>query len=271
MNVQPHPQMLELEAIERNAWQDFALAMPQDLVEETGLRTQDLNSAFLFLAANVPEFQFNWLSGAGLNGDDGRSIPQAVQRFREVNQRTFLIHLPPGPNFGHCEMLARAEGLRENPLAYAKFYRTTVDLPSLHFSLRTRSIGVEERDVFGATATEGFGMQASMARWFAQLVGRDNWHTYVSFAGDEPVGAAAMYVRGTYAWLGIGATRPEMRRRGSQSALLVRRLSDAARVGAKHATVETGVPRPGEAATSYANIRRAGFSVAYQRPNWGEP
>ena len=31
---------------------------------------------------------------------------------------------------------------------------------------------------------------------------------------------------------------------------------------------ETGVPLPGEPHPSYANIRRAGFHMAYERPSW---
>jgi hypothetical protein len=117
----------------------------------------------------------------------------------------------------------------------------------------------------------GFGMPPPMAAWLKPLVGRPNWHTYVSFAEGQPAGAAAMFVRGEIAWLGIGATRSELRKQGSQSALLARRIADAKAFGARHATTETGVPQAGLPAPSYTNILRAGFKVAYVRPNWAEP
>ncbi len=85
-----------------------------------------------------------------------------------------------------------------------------------------------------------------------------------------PAGAAAMYVHGAFAWLGIGATKPQMRKRGGQSALLARRIADARKFGARQASTETGVPQAGQPAPSYANILKAGFSVAYVRPNWAE-
>jgi GNAT superfamily N-acetyltransferase len=271
MSRQSHPLLLELERIERLAWADLAAVAPTQLAQDIGLQTAQIHHAFFFMASRIPQVQFNWLSGAGLNGDDGRSISEAVGRFRGAGQLTFFIQLPPGPHVDQCVACARAEGLEEHPLAWAKFHRTTADAPVVTTTLVVREIGAGERDLFTATAIAGFGMPAPMGAWLGQLVGREHWHTYVSFAGDQPVGAAALYVRGEFAWLGIGATRPEARKQGSQSALLARRLADAAKLGARHAATETGVPQPGQPAPSYSNILKAGFSVAYVRPNWSEP
>jgi hypothetical protein len=271
MSDQPHPFMLEIEAIERAAWADLAAVAPPAVAQAIGLQTAAIGAAFFFMATRIAQLQFNWLSGAGLNGDDGHSISEAVRRFRAAGQREFIIQLPPGPNLDACIARAAAAGLVEHPLAWAKFHRTTAHAPEINTPLTIREVGPEERDLFAATAIAGFGMPSPMAAWLAQLTGRPHWHTYVTLAGAEPAGAAASYVRGDHAWLGIGATRPQMRKRGSQSALLARRLADAARLGARHATTETGAPQPGQPAPSYANILKAGFEVAYVRRNWSEP
>jgi hypothetical protein len=262
--------MLELERIEREAWNDLARVAPEPLAQGIGLQAGELNHAFFFMASRIPQFQFNWLSGTGLNGDDGRSIDEAVRRFRAAGQRQFIIQLPPGPRHEACMTKARGAGLREHTLAWAKFYRPTADAPEVITTLAIREVSSDERNLFASTAVAGFGMPPSMASWLSQLPGRPHWHTYVSFANREPAGAAARYIRGEFAWLGIGATKPEMRKRGGQSALLARRVADAARFGARHATTETGVPQPGQPAPSYTNILRAGFTVAYVRPNWTE-
>jgi len=266
-----HPLLQELEGIERNAWADLIALMPGQLAQEIGLQSGEIHHALFLMAARIPQFQFNWLSGTGLNGDDGSAVPEAVRRFRAAGQRKFIIQIPPGPNASKCEEQARAAGLQEHSLAWAKFYRVTEGVPTARTDLTLRAARDEERHLFAATATAGFGMPAPMAAWLALLVGREHWHTYLSFAGDQPAGAAALYVRGDFAWLGVGATRPEMRRRGSQSALLALRLTEASRLGARHATTETGVPPSGQPAPSYSNILRAGFAVAYVRPNWSEP
>jgi hypothetical protein len=269
--MRARPLTLELEGIERAAWQSLAEAAPPDFARGIGLETADIGGAFMFMASRVPALQFNWLSGTGLFGDDGSSIADAVRRFRAVGQKTFSVQIPPGQNASRCESHARATGLAPHPLGWAKFHRDTAKPPVVQTNLQIREVGPDERDAFAATAIAGFGMPAPMASWLSQIVGRERWHAYVAYDGATALGAAAMYVDGDFAWLGIGATRPEGRRRGSQSALLARRIADAGRLGAKHATTETGVPQPGQPAPSYANILKAGFTVAYVRPNWTEP
>lgn len=271
MSERTHPLLLEIERIERSAWDDMLRVFPPPLVQSIGLETVVINHTLFLMARGIPQFQFNWLHGAGLNGDDGRSIAEAVRRYRAADQRKFIIQIPPGPNATQCVRHARDAGLVEHSLAWAKFCRPTANAPAVNTPLTIREVDTSERELFAATAVTGFGMPAPMATWLTQIVGRPNWHAYVSFDGKEPAGAAALYVEGDMAWLGIGATKPAMRKRGSQSALIARRIADAAKFGAIYVTTETGVPQPGRPATSYANILKAGFEVAYLRPNWTEP
>jgi len=103
------------------------------------------------------------------------------------------------------------------------------------------------------------------------LVGAPGWSVFVAFDGDEPAGCGALYVDGSVGWLGIGATRPQFRRRGAQNAILAARIGRAAELGASTVTTETGVldgERPNQ---SYRNILRAGFREAYARDNWTSP
>lgn len=266
-----HPDLAELERIERNAWEDLARAAPPPFAAAIGLETRRMGGALFFAAARIPQFQFNWLAGAGLGGDDGACIGEAVTRFRDVGQKKFIVQIAPGPDAAKMENLARAAGLQASPLSWAKFCRETRNAPEVATSLGIREVGVEDRNVFAESAIAGFGMPAPMALWLAQIVGRPHWHAYVSFDDEEPAGAAALYVDGDFAWLGIGATRPEMRRKGGQTALLARRIADAAKYGARHAVTETGVPQEGQPAPSYRNILASGFGVAYVRPNWTLP
>ena len=90
----------------------------------------------------------------------------------------------------------------------------------------------------------------------------------MALAGDLAVAGAALGYSGGIGWLGIGATRPEHRQKGAQSALLAARIEAGRARGAEGFTTETGRPLPGEAGPSFANIQRAGFRIAYDRPNW---
>lgn len=262
--------LLDIERVERRAWEGLLQMFPPPLAQAIGLETAEVHHALFLMASRIPQFQFNWLHGAGLNGDDGQSIPTAVNRFRAAGQRKYIVQIPPGPNAVVCADRCRDAGLVEHPLAWAKFFRLTAKPPSGDTPLTIREVGDEERNVFASTALAGFGMPALMASWLSQIVERPQWHAYVSFSEGVPAGAAALYVDGDYAWAGIGSTIPAMRKRGGQSAMLATRIADAARFGAKYIVTETGVPQPGQPAPSYTNIRKAGFEVAYERPNWTE-
>ena len=134
-----------------------------------------------------------------------------------------------------------------------------------------REVSGDERDLFAATVAAGYGLPPPIGEWLREIVGRPGWSCYVCFADEEPAGAGALFVDEDAAWLGVGATKPAFRRRGGQSALIARRLADAARRGARFAVTETAVPQPGEPAPSHRNILAAGFRAAYVRPNWAFP
>lgn len=263
-----HPSVLELETIERNAWEDLARIMPSDLALSLGLEAGPIGGAFFFMASKLPLFQFNWLAGAGLGPDDGACIAEGVRRFRAAGQSKFIIQIPPGPNAERIAALARDQGLSPSPLAWAKFCCATNAPPRAETSFEIRELGAADGDIFADTAIAGFGMPKPMAAWLRQIAGRPHWHVYASFERGAPAGAGALYVDGDFAWVGIGATRPEMREKGGQSALLARRIADAAGYGAKFAVTETGVPQEGQSSPSYNNILRSGFTIAYVRPNW---
>jgi hypothetical protein len=93
----------------------------------------------------------------------------------------------------------------------------------------------------------------------------------LAWDGDTPIATGAVFVSGRAAWLGIGATLATHRRQGAQSAMLAARVGIAAQAGCRTITTETGIPQPGEAGPSYVNIQRAGFRIAYRRPNLRRP
>ena len=260
-----------LERIEREAWRDLAAVAPPAFAASVGLELHEFGAALMLMAARISVFQFNWLSGAGLDGADDDAIPAAVARFRAAGQRKFFVQIPPSPRAAHLEAQARAAGLAPHPLAWVKFERETRAAPQVETSLTIREVGGDQRDLFAATVAAGFGMPPAMASWLREIVGRPGWSCFVSFADEEPAGAGAMFVAEDAAWLGVGATKPAFRRRGGQSALLARRIAEAARRDARFVVTETAAPQPGEPAPSHRNILAAGFRAAYARPNWALP
>jgi GNAT superfamily N-acetyltransferase len=105
----------------------------------------------------------------------------------------------------------------------------------------------------------------------AAMVGGPGWHCFFARAEGAPAAMGALYVDGTTAWIGVGFTHPDFRRRGAQSALLAARIEAARKLGATVMTTETGAPLTDTPSSSYNNILRAGFREAFLRSNWRSP
>jgi GNAT superfamily N-acetyltransferase len=125
----------------------------------------------------------------------------------------------------------------------------------------------DDTATFGAIVTEGFGLPPAFVEWLQALPGRDGWHCLLVRVDGEPAAAGVLFTRGDVGWLGLGATRPELRGRGGQGALLRRRAEIAQEHGVSVLFTETGECVPDRPSGSYRNILRAGFAEEYLRPN----
>lgn len=90
------------------------------------------------------------------------------------------------------------------------------------------------------------------------MTGVDAISCYLAYLDDEPVGGGAVGIRGGLAFLSSASVRSAYRGQGIQSALIQRRLSDAAEAGCDLAMVECTPGSP-----SQRNLERFGFRVAY--------
>jgi len=155
--------------------------------------------------------------------------------------------------------------------AWMKFCRPCDVVPQARSDLEIRVIDRELGREFGRVVAEAFGLPPAVVPWVGALAGRPNWVCVMAFARATPIAAGAVYINGEHAWLGFGATLASHRCQGAQSALLARRLSEAAAHGARVVVTETGERLPDKPSHSYRNIVRAGFQEMYLRQNYMSP
>jgi hypothetical protein len=256
-----------VEEIERDAWESLCRAAPPAVVRDIGLEISRLDESLLTLCGRVDQGQFNRLFCLGLcPSSDAKHIAEAIARFRVAGLRTPFIQIPPGnPDL---EEAARAAGLAPRQRPWVKFLFTMAKSEPSALTVEVTPVAPKQAELFGALIAAGFGMPPIFGNWLSAIVGREGWHPYLAWDGTSAIGGAAFYMRGKAAWLGMGATRRDARRRGAQSALLARRVRDATAMGATLITTETGKPLPDEDHPSYRNIIRCGFVPAYERTNW---
>lgn len=259
----------DLEGIEIDAWRDCCAAAPPAFAQAVGLETEDLGGPLLAMCRGIDHYQFNRLVGGGVGSDgEGRSLEIAARRFREAGLKNGYLQIAPGRRAPALEGRARALGLKPIERVWVKFSRDAVPAPTPRTDLDIAEATTGDAMDFGRAVAAGFGMPDALAPWLAALVGRAGWHAYIARSDGKPAGGAAMFVSRERAWLGIGAVQAAARRKGGQSALLARRIADGLESGVRWFATETGKPLPGEPHPSFSNIQRAGFHIAYERPNW---
>ena len=260
-----------LNAVERRFWRSIWETVPADLAGEHGVEARDFGPVQATVVKDLPTAQMlNLVLGAGeQSADAGRHLDQALD-WMESQQVSFYIPLDEAA--GSKPATALLESRRyERGYAWMKFVR---DGHPPRFSPPS---GVEvvpvsdETEPFGMIAATGFGLPPWASAFFAGLHRQLGWRCYLARVEGEAAACAAMFIQNGMAELGIAATLEPARGRGCQTALLHRRIADAAAAGCHTLSAKTGERTPGRPSTSYGNILRAGFEEAYLRPNWQPP
>jgi GNAT superfamily N-acetyltransferase len=101
--------------------------------------------------------------------------------------------------------------------------------------------------------------RANVRPWLSQ----PGWSLYLGRANGRVVAAATLYVHSGIGYLADAATHPSYRRRGFHSALLRRRIGEAAASGA--AIAFSGAT---PFSTSHRNMERVGMRVHFMRSLW---
>jgi GNAT superfamily N-acetyltransferase len=219
-------------------------------------------------ATHDPSILLNRCTGLGAEKElEAGVIDRVASSYAERGVGRYYLQLYEDGLSSDCRDALARNGL-ERARGWMKFKRGTGVPPTPRTELRVEQVsGARSRD-FAMVACTGFELSDAAMPLLAALVDDDRWSLFVSYDGDEPAGSGALFVDGEAAWLDWAATRPEFRRRGSQSALMAVRLEQAITLRARHIFTETGEAVEGDPQHSYRNILKAGFEEARLRANY---
>lgn len=135
---------------------------------------------------------------------------------------------------------------------------------------RVWKLAVEELDEFADIFLEVYPQEplaeASVRNCLKVQYGQPAWHCYLASVAGTVAAFGAMYVNDGAAALISAATLPQFRRQGCQTALLARRMADAAELGCdlvwSHAACGS---------TSQRNMERQGMRPDYIKYRWERP
>lgn len=257
-----------LDRVERRFWREIWDSVPAEVADEHGVERRDFGPIQATAVSELGQVgMLNLLLGAAEDAD-GSDLERAI-RWAEERGSSPYVPLTPGlPGTASAEERLRGWGF-EPAYAWMKFVRDPHPprFPAPE-DVEVVELGGPDEAPFGTIAAVGFGMPAWGAGLFAHLPGRDGWRCYVAEVDGEAQACAAILIEGDVAEFGIAATLEGARGRGCQTALLHRRILDAAEAGCRTLFVETGERVPERPSASYRNILKAGFEEAYLRPNW---
>lgn len=226
-----------------------------------------VGSALCYLSASEPSILVNRV--LNLQADTTLEQLAEIRRlYRATGVARFFLHVIPevmGP--GREQLLAEAGYTRYR--GWMKFQRGSGKIASATTTeLSVRRIGAKHATRFAAIVGDAFDFRPAFQGAIAAVFSDPNWHMYMSFADDTPAGTGALYMRDGVGYLDFGATHPDFRRLGGQTAVLNTRVRDALEAGCTSIVTMTGEATPGDEQHSYRNILKAGFEEAYLRENW---
>jgi GNAT superfamily N-acetyltransferase len=262
-----------LDRVERRFWRDVFGSLPEDVALEHGSEVHHFGPLQASVVADLPEAGIlNMILGAAEALPAHRDELGAAADWANSRGVTPQVPVTPGLAGSAATEEALVEAGFSPAYAWMKFVR---DAHPPRFSApdEVEIVELEEpgEEPFAMIAASGFGMPPWAGGFFANLPGRPGWRCYVARVEGDTQACAAMLIDEGIAQFGIAATLEDARGRGCQTALLHRRIRDAADAGCHILFVETGERIPDRPAGSYRNILRAGFEEAYLRPNWKRP
>jgi hypothetical protein len=266
--AQSGPGIAQIEAVERDACADLYVAAPPATADALGLRCHPVAGGIQLVCRALDNLVFNRLVGLPdtLAAED---LDASLARFDAAGVRDWAVQLPPDAE--RLAALCTSRGLAPRPRVWTKFLRPATDPLRPATDLAVVEADAGRAGDFAAVVRCVYGLPEVVDPWLAALVGRPSWRVFLACDGATAVGAGALYIGDGLGWLGFGATLPEARARGAQSALLAARIAAGREAGLVWLTTETGRPLPGEPAPSFRNITRAGFAEAYDRRNFHRP
>lgn len=256
------------EIIERLTLESLHQCCPSDTRQELGLDLVEISDGLVAISVGDPSILLNRTLGLGTNEIvSAESIDAVAAAYSAKSIPQYFVHI-------YDDTLSEAARKSLHGPRFIKkrgWMKFRSDAPPQHSAstdLRIEKIGVDRGRDFGEIVCGAFGMLDKSIPLLGGLANDDRWHLFVSYDGDRPAGAGALFVDGDIGWLEWGATNPDFRRRGSQGSIMAARLSLAADLGCSHVFTETGEAVDGDPQHSYRNIMKYGFEESVLRQNF---
>jgi GNAT superfamily N-acetyltransferase len=252
--------------------EDLWRTAPSDAVQEAEVRMQRFGPILATVFADLPKVTLvNMVLGAAEPDavDDGH-LSQAIEwlRSREVDYRVSVSEDRPGTTAAQDWLLSRGYEPGDAMRRYLRPSTTRVsDIPH---RIAIRELGALETEGMSHIVAKSLKLSGLATVLIFGLPEQKGWRCYSAKLDGREVACGSMLTMDKLALLALDATLPTARGNGCHTALIARRLADAARAGCDTVVAEVCDGHPATP-SAVANLTRAGFLEIPGATNWGRP
>lgn len=252
--------------------EDLWRTAPTDAVEEAEVRCRWFGPIFATVFGDLPDSNLmNRVHGVAEPGaiEDGY-LAQAIEWVRayEVDYQVSVSEDRPGTKAAEDWLESRGY---ERGTTMSRYLRPATtrgeEVPS---PIAIRELDPMETEGMSHIVTKSLDLSSLATVLTFGLPAREGWRCYAASLDGWEVACGSMLTMDNLAWLALDATLPTARGRGCHSALIARRLADAARAGCDNVVAEVCDDETASPAAT-ANLKRAGFLEIPGVRNWQRP
>jgi hypothetical protein len=209
----------------------------------------------------------------GLGPQDKELLPEIVRFYRDHEIRNYRLEINPYRVTSDFLAALTAQGFVVSSFQTYLYGVPTLNPPGMTLpSMTIRDVTPSDLDLFADLHVNGFQEALSSVPEQTRSLYREStkvlyrlpgWHLYLLFTKNIPAGMGMLYMQDGMALLAGGATLPQMRRQGGQTALLRHRLISATQGQCTFISAQTHV-----GSSSQQNMERLGLKIAYTGTAW---
>jgi GNAT superfamily N-acetyltransferase len=203
----------------------------------------------------------------GLGVDRPTTEAELDEAIAAMGELTFYVSVEPEALPPALPDWLAARGL-EPSWGWMRFERGNQPAPLVATALEIKRIGPEQGAEFARIQRIAYDLPEAIEPVLATVPSTPGWSCWIGYDGATPAAAGGLYADGRSAYFGLGATLPEHRGKGGQSAIFAARIEHARALGCTTLLTETGERRGDRPSNSYRNITRFGFEERDVLANW---
>lgn len=231
-----------------------------------GVEIQKFGNAMAFSAQNIPGPSFNTVRG--LTDEDADYVEKIIKFY---SQKEIPVRFEVTPAQVSPDLLTYLNKIGFYQVDFhTSLYKTPVvkdNEETIETEISIRQFKSDEFDLFAAIYTKGFQMPAFLQSGVAQnnkvLYDNRHWTFYIASIDNTPAGIGVLFLKDNVANLAAAATIPSLRKKGIHSALIKKRIYQAA---GEACDLIVGQAKFGS--ISQNNMERAGMRIGYTKAIW---